>query len=371
MKSRLYLIPSVVLALASASLAAPTLSPMASFGVNGWLAPGAAGLTSATTTGDFQRDMAYNPISGNLIVPTRSGGTGINVINSTTGLVTSSLNVTGVTGGTFTINGVGVAADGKIYVANLATSASGTPFKVYQWNNEAAAPTVAYTGAAPLGAVRAGDDFAVTGSGTSTKLVAGYGSGVSGYALMDTTDGSTFTGHTYAPAGTATGDYRLGIGFVDGDTLIGSQNSATFRVTNFTTAPDVASLVGTLTLATVGATNTERGLDVAVVAGHVLLATLQTGASAVRVYDLGLASGPLNTTPTLLGVSTAQPIGTTFVANGNGTSAVAWGAISGDSATLYTLNTNNGISAYNFVLPEPASLTGIAGLGMLMARRRK
>lgn len=370
MKAQICLATAIVSVIAS-GVSAASLTPMASFGVGGWLAPGAAGLTSATTTGDFQRDMAYNPSTGNLIVPTRSGGTGINIINSSTGAVSGSLNVTGVTGGTFTINGVGVASDGKIYVGNLATSASGTPFKVYQWANEAAAPTVAYTGAAPLGAVRIGDDFTVTGSGTSTRIAAGYGAGVSGFAVLDTADGSTFTGHTYAPAGAGTGDYRLGIGFVDSDTIIGSQNSGTFRLTDFTVTPDASTLVGTLTLATLGTTNTERGLDVAVVAGRVLLATLQTGASALRVYDMGPAGGPLSLTPTLLGTATAQPIGTTFVANGNGTSAVAFGAISGDTANIYTLNTNNGISAYTFVLPEPASLTGLAGLGMILSRRRK
>ncbi len=119
------------------------------------------------------------------------------------------------------------------------------------------------------------------------------------------------------------------------------------------------TLVGTIPLAA-----SERGLDVALVGGVPVLATLDTVTSGVNVYDV---SSPL--TPVLLASGNATSGALT--ANANGTVAVSWGAISGDSATLYAMSTNHGIQAFTFTVPEPAT-AGLAALGLfgLLRRRR-
>ena len=85
-----------------------------------------------------------------------------------------------------------VGGDGAIYVGNLSLQTTTSPYKVYKWTNEASTPSVIYSGDAGLGGARLGDDLAAIGSGSSTRLVAGYGSspapaGSNGYAIIDPT----------------------------------------------------------------------------------------------------------------------------------------------------------------------------------------
>ena len=71
------------------------------------------------------------------------------------------LNMTGVTGGTFTTN-MGAQVNGHTYVANLSSNAPTNPVKVYHWTNPSAAPqliaNVDLSGIAGAG-VRHGDNF--------------------------------------------------------------------------------------------------------------------------------------------------------------------------------------------------------------------
>jgi hypothetical protein len=57
--------------------------------------------------------------------------------------------------------------------------------------------------------------------------------------------------------------------------------------------------------------------------------------------------------------------------NSFGVGQVRWGAINGNSASLYVLNTNNGIQAFNVNVPEPATLTPLFTCALPLLRRRR
>jgi len=56
---------------ANALLAQSTMSPVATFGTNGWLAPGSASYIGSANN---ERGFAYNPVTGNLVLVSRTGG---------------------------------------------------------------------------------------------------------------------------------------------------------------------------------------------------------------------------------------------------------------------------------------------------------
>jgi len=87
-------------------------------------------------------------------------GNVVRVLDVNTGADVKSLNMTDVTGGGFSISDAGVTEDGVLLVSNCTHSSSG-PFKVYKWDNEDLAPSIAIS--FPSGAARYGDKINVTG----------------------------------------------------------------------------------------------------------------------------------------------------------------------------------------------------------------
>ena len=333
---------------------ATSLTPLTGFGGgDGWLAPGEGGYTFLGT-GNLERGLAFNPGTSHLLLTSRNGGSFVRVLNASTGAEVGSLDMTGVTGGTFAINMIDVAADGAIYGGNLSTAA-GMNFKVYRWSGEGAVPTVAYDALTGLG--RTGDSFAVTGSGAATRIATAgtNAASASNFAALTTADGLSFTSAallSIAGTTTASNDYRLGMTFKDADTVIGSQGT-NGRITTFT---------GTL-LDTVPLPTNARPLDFSVVGGVPVLATVDSATSVVSVFDITIPSAPV-----LLNSGTATSGALT--ANANGVGSVQWGAVSGNSATLYAMATNQGIQAFTFTVPEPAT-AGLVALGLLGLLRRR
>jgi hypothetical protein len=342
---------------------AANITALTSFGGgDGWLAPGEGGYAYLGTT-NLERSLAYNPVTGNLLLvsranPTGTDGNNIRILNGLSGADTGALDKGSaglVTGGTFAVNTVGVSASGAVFVANLVSPAtSANPFKVYLWGNEASTPTLASSFTPAAATYRLGDDLDVTGGGTGTLLAAGYNNAGSPAALLlSTANGTTFTGSDITVAGTAAGDFRLGITFTGGTNLYGSQGSVPKSI-NYSSS----SLNGTLVLQDAN----ERPMDYAVVAGIPLLATIQTAGNLVRVYDLSTGTPSLYDSANLT---------TALAANGNGTGSVAFGAVTGNSVNLYAMNSNNGIQAFVVTIPEPSSLLMIcAGAGLMLRRRR-
>ena len=102
----------------------------------------------------------------------------------------------------------------------------------------------------------------------------------------------------------------------------------------------------------------------AVVGGVALLAVQSIGDSHVSLYDVSDPNVPVwwasanNTSGVLAG-------------NGNGTGNLTWGDISGNTAHLWAMSSNQGIQAFTVTVPEPTT-AAIAGLAIctLIGMRR-
>jgi hypothetical protein len=355
------MIAAAVLSVASMASAAITLSPMSSFGGgDGWLSPAEyPALGSASES----RGLSVSPVSGNVIVVTRTAGSlpapngpQVRVLDPGTGAELRVLSQTDgvvpnpISGGTFSMSMVDVADDGAIYVGNLATSATAN-FRVYRWADDSAGtlPTVAFSGGSSL--ARRGDALAVRGSGASTQIIASGGSAL-GIVSLTTADGLTYSQTDLV---LPNDNQRLGLDFSGANSFVGKESSSALVVG--TLAP--AGSVNATTLSSAG----EAPLDFAQIAGLDVMATVDVNSSSVRVYDM---TNPL--LPVLL-VSANNTTGT-LVGNGNGVGDLKFANIVGNTASLYAMSTNQGIQAFTLTIPEPATLGLLAGAGILALRRR-
>lgn len=361
---------AATLALTSAAQAVVTfnISPLSSFGTTGWVKPGD---NANLGTGNNARGLAYNPVTGQVYVASTQAGNAVAVFNGQTGAFESSLSMTGVTGGTRAVSMIGIADDGVIYMCNLqGAQGAAAPWKVYRWANNAAAPTVAFSGNTLSGS-RIGDTLDVIGSGANTKLVGGYNNapaiaGNNSYAILSTADGVTYTSNHISIAGSppAAGDFRLGITFLgDANKVLGTQGGGTANHGRLTTVSGTtATLDGTINLAT----GSGRLMDYIEFWGAKLLAVTDTTTSATRIFDM---TNPL--APVQLTAGGVTATGFTHTTNGNGTGQVKWGAVDGGTAKLYVMNTNNGIQAFTVAIPEPSALGLLAVAVPALARRRR
>ena len=356
--------------LAAVASAAPvSLTPNSGFGVNGWLAP-VAGSTLGTSNNE--RSFAYNPATGNLIVASRTGGNSLKTYSGATGAEVGALNLgTGViSGGTFQINQVGVTRDGQIFVGNLQTDTRTNNIKIYRWSNESAAvdstPWANTTVASPVGAValRMGDSMDVTGSGTDARVVMGHGNNlaIGGYTIFQA-GGVKTSVTTFSPALTGS-RFRLGLTFgANANEVYGKVSSDSLYGTSYVDGNSVGTRLSTAIALTSGG---ESQMDYANIGGAPILAVLDQNNSTLRVYNL---TDPNN--PVLL--ASANATSGTLASNANGSGSVQFGAIdhANQTATIYAMATNQGISSYTFVVPAPGSAALLALGGLVATRRRR
>lgn len=140
--------------------------------------------------GSTERGLAYGFIDNNhrLYVVSRPN---VLILDAQTGDVVGNLNISGISGGTFTLNDVEVTEDGKIIAANLTTNASTSAFKVYKWDSETSLPQliIEYTG----GAYRLGDKISVVGSWSDNSAILYAGVASSNKILMWSMSNGTFS----------------------------------------------------------------------------------------------------------------------------------------------------------------------------------
>ena len=359
---------------------AQTLTALTTFGSNGWLAPGS---NPYVTTDNSQRGLGWNPVTKNIVLPSRSGGNFVAIINGTTGIVSGTLDTTGVSGGTLAMMGAGVSDDGEIYVPNLQSGSNTlSPFKVYKWTgeNDTNAPTTAFSQVNPQttsGAFRYADAFAVYGSGASLKFAAaGTTTGTTGGLpnngnfMLGSLDGSnTNTIYRNIPNTlTASNDYRLGITFVDADTVIGNQGTSA-KITDFVAATTLSN-TGAIVTGSIAMGAADRPLDYTVINGQALLAVVNTNSSLISIYDITnpAAAALLTTGSTVSGVLSS---------NANATGGLQWGEmLTPTSQVLYAMSSNQGVQAMVFqAVPEPSTYAMMGGafavIGVIASRKRK
>jgi hypothetical protein len=324
-----------------------SLSPYTSFGTNGWLAPGVNGYAYLGTANN-ERGLAFG--NGHLYLLSHASVSGttanVRILNSVTGADLGGLNNTGISAGTFLVNAAGVGTDGAIYVGNLTTQSTTTPFKVYQWATESSVPTLVYSGNGGLAASRVGDDLAAIGGGSSTLLVAGYNStpsvtGNNGYAIVSPTLG-TVTAIGFAGTPPNAGDFRLGLTFTDSSHVIGTAGSSLYRYSVFSGTS--GTLLASPAIPDPSGATADRLMSYAVVDGKALLGVQSTGDSHMSLYDMTSPAAPV-------WVASGNNTTGTLTANANATGELAWGAptTNGDgsvSEVLYGTSTDQGIQAF-------------------------
>ncbi|HNQ88153.1 MAG TPA: immunoglobulin domain-containing protein [Verrucomicrobiota bacterium] len=295
-----------------------------------------------------QRGLAYNPVTDNLILVSRTAGNQIAVLNAATGEHRHFLEtkddqgaeiIAGAGGDvTFPVNMVGVSEDGVVYVGNLATSG----FAIYRWANDGPGtiPSASWVlGLEELNPQqRWGDTFDVRGRGNSTQILLGsrYGRTL---ALLTTFDeGATFYATPMDVAEAADGDFGLGLAFGAGDTAWGTAVGRAVSLLNFDATAMTASVARTF-----DATAMPLGLTVLDIdaVNHLLAGVALEVPDNIQLYDIA----ETETGPVLLD----QELLLRDVTNGNGTGSVDFGG-----GRLYTLDSNNGLQAFTLDLnPQP------------------
>ena len=362
---------------------AQSLTPLGSFGnaTPGWRQPGeplpgdVAGTNDGTSylymqISNNERGLAYGNSHLYLVSHANVNGssTNVRVLDALTGADTGGLDATGISGGTFAVNAAAVGSDGAIYVGNLTTQSTTSPFKVYKWATEASTPVVAYSGDAGLPGSRVGDSIGGFGGGASTRIASGFSNtpsvpGNNGYTVIDPTAG-TATAINFASTPPNAGEMRLGVAFSDANHIfskaIASPTNSTLYYTSY------SGSTGTLLASpTLSATSTlEVELAFTVLNGVPLLAAQSAGDSHINVYSVVDPTAPV-LLATALGIAGLP-------ANGNNTGQIAWGAATVNpdgtaTQNLYGMRTNGGIRAFTFTLPAPSVSGDYNGNGVVDA----
>ena len=127
-----------------------------------------------STSANTERGIAYG--SGHLYIVSRSGGTAVKILNAADGSDIGNLDVSAVSGGIYALNDVETGTDGSILACNLTTDAGTSPFKIYKWDNETAAP-VEYINYTASASYRLGDNFSLTGDLNGNAVIYAAASG--------------------------------------------------------------------------------------------------------------------------------------------------------------------------------------------------
>jgi hypothetical protein len=346
------------------------LSPLTTFGTNG---DGSvrAGQQSYIATGDRNRSLAVNPLTGSVIMMDRETngnnstpwiiGT-IDVMNGTNGStlnVLSTNSIVGTTNGDFANDAIAVAADGVVYMANLVNNSSlaTTDLKIWRWSSDSYTnldgttneALLVYTGNPGNLANSWGINIDVRGSGTDTQILLGsrdVAGGVTGstIVLFKTSDGTNFSPFVMTIDQPTDSCGRAGgIAFGAGDTfwsVSGTRNTTPQTLYHFAFDTNAATATTLQSFATNTLVPPVSVLGpIAVNLQSNILAMLDFGVNAaspdhVRLYDIEDLSSP----PVLLDIKD-------FPINHAGTAIGTLRFLGGNK--LYVHSMNSGVVAYN------------------------
>ena len=296
------------------------------------------------------RSLAYNSLSNQVILSSRTGGNRAVVYDADTGTLLGRMNMTGISGGaTFSWNAVACADDGVLYGFNVSAST----FKIYRWasTDTNLASTVSYGpgdpshGLLPSG-TRWGDNVAIRGSGTSTEILAGSYANTN-VALFTTTDGINFSPIRIDIPGINNNDVRDGLAFYTNNTFWAKRNGRPLILVQYTMNTSTTA-VGTV----IASFATMNGVGPIGCNPHAKLLTTVNSSTPGQLQLWDISSLPpiqITTTNFLTGN-----------ANVNGTGAALFGGV-GKTNRIHALWSNNGIKAAHLVYAAPTPPTITAG----------
>lgn len=310
--------------------------------------------------GDFANDnssrcLAYNSVSNQVILASRTGSNRAVVYDADTGSLVGRMNMTGISGGaTFSWNSIACADDGVVYGFNV----SATTFKIYRWPSTdlTIAPTTVYGPADPSfgllpASTRWGDNVAIRGSGANTEILAtSYAS--TNVALFTTADGTNFSAIRIDIAGINNNDVRDGLAFYTNNTFWAKRVARPLILVQYTLNTSTTA-VGTViasftTMPNVGPIGCNPQAK--------LLTTINSSPSPAQLQLWDLSSLP----PSFV----ASTNFLTSTANGNATGSALFGG-TGKTNRIHALWSNNGIKTAQIVStpPTPPTITtGPVGL---------
>ena len=120
--------------------------------------------------GDTERGIGYGVVDNleRVYVASRGDGDRIRIIDADSGEDAGYLDMTGVSGGHFSINDVDVSDDGIVFASNMTLGAVNDPFRIYMWTTELFEPEEVITYSDEN--YRLGDKITVVGSVDDNSL---------------------------------------------------------------------------------------------------------------------------------------------------------------------------------------------------------
>lgn len=287
------------------------------------------------TSGSSQRGMAYNPVTGHIIVVNRQPNyVSLPVLDATTGDDITEMDVSSLTnGGTFTLNQVRVGDDGVIYAANFGTIGGSTPyFTVYRWQDENSPSTIAYSGDPGSGNIQQwGYTLAVRGAGTNTQILVSSSAGTIG-ALLTTEDGTNFTSEVLATDAVG-GEMASALAFGTNNTFWAKSFGGPLLYLSFDTNSGTATTVEQFNITNFPGSIGPFNVDVT---DNLLGGIDIRSPDTIDLYSIS----NLSANPVLL-----DDVGIPYYnSNGGENGAVAFGG-----GMVFTLDCNNGLQAYSIV----------------------
>ncbi len=293
-----------------------------------------------SATGNTERGFAYGKVNNNerIYVVSRNTSLNVYILDANNGDQIGTLNLTGVTGGTFLLNDVEVTEDGVILGINLTTDAS--TIKIYKWVDETQAPVVVFQSNLNGIAKRVGDNFKIVGkmSDNSAKIWLADQTNKKVYILGTLDNGNSFNIETTVTLPTTAIDNMASVFPIDNQTFVMNGNGKSVTKWDLN-----GTLLGTIPGSQVG-----------------------SGSNAIQYYEhnnvpyiftFQHGTTTENCRIVMVGNDFAKAI--TYVVtpsmyvnnNPNGTGDVDIRFNNDGSQTIFVLSTNNGIGAYKVWYP--------------------